>query len=42
MPFTPPCFAREFFFDTEVLRIVRAAMGDRAVADRPGIADVHA
>jgi hypothetical protein len=28
MPFTPPCFAPEFFFDNEVLRIVRAAMDD--------------
>jgi len=36
MPFTPPCFAPEFFFDAEVLRIVRAAMDDRVVADQWG------
>ena len=36
MPFTPPCFAPEFFFDDEVLRIVRAAMDDRVVADQWG------
>jgi ectoine hydroxylase-related dioxygenase (phytanoyl-CoA dioxygenase family) len=36
MPFTPPCFAPEFFFDAEVLRIVRAAMNDRVVADQWG------
>jgi len=36
MPFTPPCFAPEFFFDNEVLRIVRAAMDDRVVADQWG------
>jgi len=36
MPFTPPCFAQEFFFDNEVLRIVRTAMGDRLVADQWG------
>jgi hypothetical protein len=29
MPFDPPCFAPEFFFDAEVLRILRGAMGDR-------------
>jgi len=36
MPFTPPCFAPEFFFDNDVLRIVRAAMDDRVVADQWG------
>jgi len=36
MPFTPPCFAPEFFFDDEVLRIVRAAIDDRVVADQWG------
>jgi hypothetical protein len=36
MPFTPPCFAPEFFFDDEVLRVVRAAMDDRVVADQWG------
>lgn len=36
MPFTPPCFAPEFFFDNDVLSIVRAAMDDRVVADQWG------
>jgi Phytanoyl-CoA dioxygenase (PhyH) len=36
MPFTSPCFAPEFFFDDEVLRIVRAAMDDSVVADQWG------
>jgi ectoine hydroxylase-related dioxygenase (phytanoyl-CoA dioxygenase family) len=36
MPFTPPIFAPEFFFDAEVLRIVRGAMDDRVVADQWG------
>jgi hypothetical protein len=36
MPFDPPCFAREFFFDTEVLGIVRGAMDERIVADQWG------
>jgi ectoine hydroxylase-related dioxygenase (phytanoyl-CoA dioxygenase family) len=36
MPFEPPCFAPEFFFDTEVLNIVRGAMDDRIVADQWG------
>jgi ectoine hydroxylase-related dioxygenase (phytanoyl-CoA dioxygenase family) len=36
MPFTPPCFAPEFFFDNEVLRIVRATMDDSVVADQWG------
>ncbi len=36
MPFMPPCFAPEFFFDNQVLRIVRAALDDRAVADQWG------
>jgi len=35
-PFEPPCFAPEFFFDTEVLGIVRGVLGDRAVADQWG------
>jgi hypothetical protein len=34
MPFDPPCFAPEFFCDTEVLNIVRGAMDDRVVADQ--------
>lgn len=42
MPFTPPCFAPEFFFDPEVLRIVRGAMDDRVVADQWGCdAPIH-
>ncbi len=36
MPFRPPCFAPEFFFDHEVLSIVRGAMDDRVVADQWG------
>ena len=36
MPFAPPCFAPEFFFDAEVLRIVRNVMDDRVVADQWG------
>jgi hypothetical protein len=36
MPFDPPCFAPEFFFDNEVLGIVRGAMDDRVVADQWG------
>jgi hypothetical protein len=36
MPFEPPCFAPEFFFDTAVLGIVRGVMDDRAVADQWG------
>jgi len=34
MPFEPRCFAPEFFFNEEVLRIVRGAMDRRIVADR--------
>lgn len=36
MPFSPPCFSPEFFFDPEVLNIVRTAMDDRIVADQWG------
>ena len=36
MPFDPPCFAREFFFDHEVLSIVQGVMDDRVVADQWG------
>ncbi|HZS09061.1 MAG TPA: phytanoyl-CoA dioxygenase family protein [Blastocatellia bacterium] len=36
MPFEPPCFALEFFFDAGVLGIVRGAMDDRVVADQWG------
>jgi hypothetical protein len=36
LPFEPPCFAPEFFFDPEVLNIVRGAMGARVVADQWG------
>ncbi len=36
MPFEPPCFACEFFFDPEVQAIVRGVMGDRVVADQWG------
>lgn len=34
MPFTPPCFAPEFFFDDDVLAIVRSVLGDRVAADQ--------
>ena len=33
MPFEPPCFAPTFFFDTDILTIVRGAMDERIVAD---------
>ena len=36
MPFEPPCFAPEFFFDDTILRIVRGTMDDRVVADQWG------
>lgn len=36
MPFEPPCFNPEFFFDHEVLNIVRGVMDDRVVADQWG------
>jgi ectoine hydroxylase-related dioxygenase (phytanoyl-CoA dioxygenase family) len=36
MPFEPPCFTPELFFDNEVLSIVRGAMDDRVVADQWG------
>jgi hypothetical protein len=36
MPFDPPCFAPEFFFDTGVLSIVHGLMGARIVADQWG------
>ena len=36
MPFDPPCFAPDFFFDDAILRIVRGAMDDRVVADQWG------
>jgi hypothetical protein len=36
MPFEPPCFTPQFFFDPDVLRIVRGLMDDRVVADQWG------
>jgi ectoine hydroxylase-related dioxygenase (phytanoyl-CoA dioxygenase family) len=36
MPFAPPCFQPEFFFNAGVLRIVRGAMDQRVVADQWG------
>jgi ectoine hydroxylase-related dioxygenase (phytanoyl-CoA dioxygenase family) len=36
MPFEPPCFAPEFFFDAGVLSMVRGAMDERVVADQWG------
>src|SRR5262245_49722123 len=35
MPFEPPCFAPEFFFNPEVLRIIHQAM-EEVVADQWG------
>ena len=34
MPFTPPCFTPDFFFDADVLDIVRGVLGERTVADQ--------
>ena len=34
MPFESPCFAPQFFFDSDVLRIVRGLMDDRVVAEQ--------
>jgi hypothetical protein len=36
MPFDPPCFSPDFFFDSEVLNIVRGVMDDRIAADQWG------
>ena len=36
MPFQSSCFAPEFFFDAEVLQIVRGVMEERVVADQYG------
>lgn len=36
MPFEPPCFEPDFFFDNDVLSIVRGVMDDRVVADQWG------
>jgi len=36
MPFEPPCFTPQFFFDLDVLGIVRGLMDDRVVADQWG------
>src|SRR5579863_337704 len=36
MPFEPPCFAPEFFFDDQVLDLVRSALGERIAADQWG------
>jgi len=36
MPFDPPCFTPQFFFDRDVLNIVRGLMDDRVVADQWG------
>jgi hypothetical protein len=36
MPFDPPCFVPEFFFDGDVLGIVRRVMDDRVVVDQWG------
>ena len=36
MPFEPPCFVPDFFFDTEILAIIKNIMGDRVAADQWG------
>jgi ectoine hydroxylase-related dioxygenase (phytanoyl-CoA dioxygenase family) len=36
MPFEEPCFSPQFFIDPEILRVVRAVMDDRVVADQWG------
>lgn len=36
LPFVPPVFAPEFFFDPDVLGVVRAVMDERVVADQWG------
>jgi Phytanoyl-CoA dioxygenase (PhyH) len=36
MPFEPPCFTPEFFFDPEALHIVRGVLGPRVVVDQWG------
>ncbi len=36
LPFDPPCFAAQFFFDPCVLAIVQGLMDDRIVADQWG------
>jgi hypothetical protein len=36
MPFEPPCFTPNFFFDNDVLNLVRGVMDDRVVADQWG------
>lgn len=36
MPFAPPCFLPEFFFDPDVLVIAKGLMDDRIVADQWG------
>src|SRR5271157_5618606 len=36
MPFEPPCFTPDLFFDTGVLSIVRGVMDERVVADQWG------
>jgi ectoine hydroxylase-related dioxygenase (phytanoyl-CoA dioxygenase family) len=36
MPFEPPCFSPKFFFDPDILAIVRGLMDDRIVADQWG------
>ena len=36
MPFESPCFAVEFFFDEDILAILKILMGDKIVADQWG------
>ena len=37
MPFEPPCFAPEFFFDAGLLSVVHRATDDRVIADQMGL-----
>lgn len=34
MPFEPPCFAPEFFFNETILKILKTVMGEKIVADQ--------
>ena len=33
MPFEPPCFVPEFFFDETILNLVKSILGDKIMAD---------
>ena len=36
MPFEPPCFTPEFFFDNKILSIIKGILGDRIAIDQWG------